>query len=76
MASAISGCDLVTYVKRFQKVIAKLTDGFCAIHPDTAFELQVKASEVHICRADNRGIVIGNERFGMNKAGRDRKSVV
>ena len=58
----------MTDLERFQKIVTKLGDGFCAIHPDTTFKLQIQTAEIHICRADDGGIVIGNEGLGMDKA--------
>ena len=58
----------MTDLERFQKIVTKLGDGFCAIHPDTTFKLQIQTAEIHICRADDASIVIGNEGLGMAKA--------
>ena len=55
--------DFLRNFQGFQKIIFHFHHGGAVVQPNTAFEMQVQASEIQIRGSDRGGAVIGNKCF-------------
>ena len=60
---------LLADLECFEVVALYIGNALAFVHPGSALEVQVKASEIKVDRADDRRLVVRNEVFRVNESG-------